>query len=241
MPDLFDRLAAKAPKQDLFDRLAAKKTPQQQLGLPDPAAQAKQQMMARAPGLTRDTGLYPQSMDVPGDRQAAQTKSMLSGMTGTPDASYASPEQAKTGIATGALAGSAMVAPMATAGGVAGATAGDYGLKNLASKMGASPGAAEMWGTTGGIVGGLAGGETGARVGGAATKGIMRQIAKLSGETPERVAELNKYFPTKETIEQKAVQAEAQSREAFKAAYPKIDATPVNMTESRAAAKQAAD
>src|SRR5437764_11708778 len=140
-------------------------SPQQQLGLPDPAAQAKQQMMARAPGLTRDTGLYPQSMDVAGDRQAAQTKSMLSGMTGTPDASYASPEQAKSGIATGALAGSAMVAPMATAGGVAGATAGDYGLKNLASKMGASPGAAEMWGTTGGIVGGLAGGETGARIG----------------------------------------------------------------------------
>src|SRR6184192_4118916 len=127
-----------------FQKPTQKQTPQHQLGLPDPAAQAKQQMMARAPGLTRDTGLYPQSMDVAGDRQAAQTKSMLSGMTGTPDASYASPEQAKTGIAAGALAEGAMVAPMATAGGVAGATAGDYGLKNLASKMGASPGAAEM-------------------------------------------------------------------------------------------------
>src|SRR5207248_1007097 len=215
MPDLFDRLAAKAPKQDLFDRLAAKKTPQQQLGLPDPAAQAKQQMMARAPGLTRDTGLYPQSMDVAGDRQAAQTKSMLSGMTGTPDASYASPEQAKTGIATGALAGSAIVNPAGTAGGIAGGVAGDYGLKNLASKMGASPGAAEMWGTTGGIVGGLAGGETGARVGGAATKGIMRQIAKLSGETPERLAALKSVTQQESGIAPRVVQNEAKIRAVY--------------------------
>src|SRR6184192_388326 len=237
MPDLFDRLAAKAPKQDLFDRLAAKKTPQQKLGLPDPAAQAKQQMMARAPGLTRDTGLYPQSMDVAGDRQAAQTKSMLSGMTGTPDASYASPEQAKTGIATGALAEGAMVAPMATAGGVAGATAGDYGLKNLASKMGASPGAAEMWGTTGGIVGGLAGGETGARVGSAASKGIMRQIAKLSGETPERLATL-KSLPNEESgIAPRVVQNEAKSRAVYHAAYESaiapVETAPVDMAGAK--------
>lgn len=210
----------------------------------NPAAQAKQQLMAQAPGLTRDTGRYPTGVDVARDQASAQAQSGLAAMMGAPDVSRVTPEQAKTGIGTGLLAGSAMVAPVATATGVLGAAAGQKGFETGAWKLGASPGAAEMWGTTGGIVGGLVGGEAGSRLQGPIAdigKGISRQVGRLFGETPERIAELKALPQTEEAIRQRVVQTEANSRAAFKAAYPPIDAAAVDVSATRNLAKQAID
>lgn len=147
-------------------RYKGQQNPEQQTlsQLPNPAAQSKQQLMSRAPGLTRGTGRYPTGVDAESDRDAAQTKSMLSGMMGVPDVSYVTPEQAKTSIGVGLLAGGGIAAPAATLGSVVGGVAGEQGLKSAASALGASPAKAEMWGTTGGIIGGLAGAESPAAV-----------------------------------------------------------------------------
>lgn len=79
-------------------------------------------------------------------------------------------------------------------------------------------------------------------IGGAAGFG-KRQIAKLAGETPERIAELKGTLATEQKIATAANQAEVQSRTAFKGAYDSmgIDAAPVNMATAKNAARQAAE
>lgn len=69
----------------------------------------------------------------------------------------------------------------------------------------------------------------------------LKQIAKLSGETPERIAELRALPPTEQAIASRINQAEETSRAAFKDAYPPIAAAPVNLGSTRAIAKQAAE
>lgn len=84
---------------------------------------------------------------------------------------------------------------------------------------------------------------------GAGAKGLSegygymgKQIAKLSGETPERIAELKQLPQTEEAIRGRVVQAEASSRTAFKSAYDNlgIDAEPVKLADVRPVARQAA-
>lgn len=106
-------------------------------------------------------------------------------------------------------------------------------------------------GTTGRVSGGEALGTAAAGTAGtAAIEGISgavgfgkRQIAKLAGETPERIAELKGTLATEQKIATAANQAEVQSRTAFKNAYDEmgIDAAPVNMTAAKNAARQAAE
>jgi hypothetical protein len=205
--------------------------------LPNPALQSKQQLLARAPGLTRDTGRYPQSMNAPADQDAAQMRSIMSGVTGTPDVSNVTPTQAAGGMATGLLAGSAFAAPVATAMGVAGSTAGEYGLEKTAKEFGASPEKAKMWGTTGGIIGGLFGGEAGGRV----NTAIREQAASLFKASPERIARLQAALPKEQAIAQSIANAEPASRAAFHSAADAmgIDAAPSNIASMRNLANNA--
>lgn len=76
---------------------------------------------------------------------------------------------------------------------------------------------------------------------GKVSSAIGKQIAKLSGETPERIAALKALPQQEAAINQRISQAEVQSRTAFKAAYPKIDESPVNLQETRTVAQQAAE
>lgn len=134
--------------------------------LPNAAMQARTSLL-RSSSLSRGVeGLYPGTT---GDREtaerdAAHVKSAVAGVTGIPDTSSVTPDQAKKGLTAGALAGGAIVAPVATAVGLAGGAVGEVGFKKGAEAVGASPAAADMWGTTGGIIGGLAGGEAGTRL-----------------------------------------------------------------------------
>jgi hypothetical protein len=164
----FDKLSDADTTQFLTRFAKPAQSPEQAAiaGLPNAAAQSKQQVMSNAPGLTRGTGRYSTGIDAARDRNTAQTTSMVAGLTGTPDVSNVTPNQAATGINAGLLAAGGMTAPAATALGAVGAAAGGPALKSVATNLGASPGAAEMWGTTGNIIGGLAGGEAGARLAG---------------------------------------------------------------------------
>src|ERR1700736_5124912 len=90
--------------------------------LPNAAQQARTSLL-RGSHLTRGVeGLYPGTIDdsLAAEHDAAQLKSMLGGVTGLPDSSRVTPEQAKTGIASGLLAGGGITTPVATAVGVAG-------------------------------------------------------------------------------------------------------------------------
>jgi len=120
----------------------------------------------------------------------------------------------------------------AGAGGVAGNLAGS-------AISGQVPGAAETAKVGRAMMAGQAGGEALGAVG----KFGAKQVAKLFGETPERIAELKALPQTEEAIRQRVVQAEAQSRAGFKSAYDSagIDAAPVNMAATKNLAQKAAD
>lgn len=145
-----------------------KATTPQQLGLPNPAAQAKQQIMTASP-LTRDRGYAP--IDVERQREAAQIKSILG------DAGYVTPEQAKQGIGTGLLVGGALIDPTGTAAGIVGGELTGAALKKGAQAAGRPEGEAEMWGTTGNIVGGLVGGKFGADIDPIVRNSILSRVA----------------------------------------------------------------
>lgn len=134
--------------------------------LPNPAMQARTSLLRSSPLSRGVEGLYPgtETDRESAERNVAQFKSAVAGITGLPDTSSVTPEQARTGLTTGALAGGVIAAPVATAVGLAGGAVGGTAFKKGAELAGASPEAAEMWGTTGGIVGGLAGGEAGTRL-----------------------------------------------------------------------------
>jgi hypothetical protein len=147
-------------------------------------------------------------------------------------------KQASVGLATmgagslGRLAQLGMLgrAGVTGAGAAAGSMAGDVAAgKTPDMKDAAITGLA-------GSAGELAVGGTGA-----AWKAGKNAIARLSSEAPERIAELGKYFPAKQQLESAAVQAEAQSRTAFKGAYDAlgVDAAPVNVASTKNAAQQA--
>lgn len=166
---VFDPDAFMAGRPAAFDPdkfMASRNTSEAALvaALPNAAAQAKQQVLADAPGLAKGTGLYPRSMDEVRDAQTRQTKGIGAALFGVPATSDVTPEQAQKGIAAGVLAGSGIVAPAATALGMGGATIGGPIAEKTANALGAKPGEAEMWGTAGSIIGGMFGGEGGARL-----------------------------------------------------------------------------
>jgi len=144
----------------LIQRLAPEATQISQL--PNPALQAKQRLLSRQPGLTKDAGLYPRTLSEGQDDTRQQLQSMLAGVTGVPDVGRVTPSQAKTGAATGALAGGAMLSPVVTALGLLGSQAGGEVTGGVSKLTGASPEKQEMWRTTGQLSGGLVGGEAGA-------------------------------------------------------------------------------
>jgi hypothetical protein len=67
---------------------------------------------------------------------------------------------------------------------------------------------------------------------------IGKGVQKLLGESPERIAELQTLFPKEKSLEMAVNQAEEDSRAAFHAAYPKIDASPVDMASAKGVATQ---
>lgn len=176
--------------------------------LPPAAAQAKQQLLAQQPGLTRGQGLYPQQLNAPGDQAAVQARSGLAAMTGTPDVSSVSPEQAKAGLGTGLLAGSAGVAPVATAISLLGAGAGGEVTGGISKATGASPEKQAMWRTAGELGGGLFGGEAGGEVSDFARAQVSKGISKLAG-FPKAAEAATSEYQSQVAAQQEAVRQRA--------------------------------
>jgi len=145
-------------------------------------------------------------------------------------------KQASIGLATmgaGSLGRAAQLglmgrAAMTGAGAATGSLAGDVAGGQPPDVKGAAE--TGLLGTGAELV---AGGAT------AAFKGASRQISKLFGESPERIAELKALPQAEEAIRQRVVQAEETSRTAFKAAYPAIDEAQVNVAATKNIAQQA--
>jgi len=67
---------------------------------------------------------------------------------------------------------------------------------------------------------------------------IGKGYQKLMGASPEYVAKLQTLFPKEQALEQAVNMAEEDSRAAFHAAYPKIDAAPLDMADTKKVAVQ---
>jgi len=213
--------------------------------LPNAAMQSKYQLLSRAPGLTRDTGRYPRSLDIPGDQAVEQAKGMASAMLGVPSPSYVTPQQAATGVGTGLLAGSAIVAPVPTAMGLLGSQAGGEVTGGISKLTGASPAAQELWRGAGELGGGLVGGEAGTRLYsgnlGELASSAKAQVMKLFKASPARVSELADYFPARLDAMNAREQAFDRLRTFEKSMYPDeiIADKPTNVRDVRLAAQDA--